>query len=75
MVAVETQEGRIDQAQYDLLQWGHGLVAVETRAVGAWLDPAGQWLQWGHGLVAVETNLRASLYPVLDSGFNGATAW
>ncbi len=43
-----------DHAELAMLQWGHGLAAVESRGAylqGAYLQEA---LQWGHGLAAVE---------------------
>ena len=48
-----------------VLQWGHGVEAMETLL--AWAHPGVniKELQWGHGVEAVETSGGHSISPVL----------
>ena len=50
-----------------LLQWGHGVEAVETPPTHQPMLEA-LALQWGHGVEAVETSKRAQQNPPLQFG-------
>ena len=58
-----------------LLQWGHGLSAVDTLVNDSAQAFIARGLQWGHGLSAVDTNCKDGLIGVCCIGFNGATAF
>src|SRR5437660_832626 len=56
-----------------LVQWGHGLAAVEPQRVRR-RRAARQGVQWGHGLAAVEPFIALNYREPTAKAFNGATA-
>ena len=62
-----------DEAHAELLQWGHGLAAVDGCPLAGLVALAAE-LQWGHGLAAVDGGARVQRCLGARRGFNGATA-
>ena len=57
-----------------MLQWGHGVLAVEIRWVDGFKNLEHGQLQGGHGVLAVEICRIGRLLAGVDTRFNGATA-
>ena len=57
-----------------VLQWGHGLSAVEMSTSGVPVNQSFE-LQWGHGLSAVEISTPSAPSNISAGSFNGATAF